>query len=123
MSYRCDIAATMLEKDYEELKKRDSKSREILNLSVNFHKRTIRGVKTVTLMWEFVKYMEWEDAIMDFFDNESVCKRPYRILVIGEDLTDCEHSEQLIDYCGEDGPDHIPYEACPYIRRTFSFDY
>lgn len=136
MSYRYDVAITMLQKDWDEL-------REFVKTIKNDYARSwfdfsqespsvVQGIKCVTLIqtccyWRPEDDNEWAGILMKFLDGDKENdyddgQRPYKILVLGEELDDNETYENRVDYGGVDGLDNmLPYEAAPYIRREFAF--
>lgn len=136
MGYRCNVAITMLQKDLDELREFvKSIKDEYTQGEFNFDSESpseVRGVKAVTLFrdecyWHPESEDAWAGILMRFLNGEKENdyddgQRPYKILVLGEELDDNETYENRVDYGGVDKLDNmLPYEAAPYVRREFAF--
>lgn len=136
MSYRYDVAITMLQKDCDKLSEfvktiKDDYARSWFDFSQE-SPSVVRGIKCVTLIQECCYWRpeddnEWAGILMKFLNGDKENdyddgQRPYKILVLGEELDDNETYENRVDYGGVDRLDNmLPYEAAPYVRREFAF--
>ena len=135
MSYRFEVAVTLLEKDYVAFKDFvKTIEDEYLRGELEFDRaefRTVRGIDTVTLFtddrhWEPESKDSWAGVLLRFLDGGNIepwdeGERPYKIPLLGEEIDDIEHIENRVDDGGVDVKNVIPYDACPTVRRSFVF--
>ena len=130
MSYRCDVALTMLRKDYDYLREivdgiDNEYERDAFTPDAEYE-REIEGVKCMTVMWNDVKWHpevsgSWCEVIKDFlrgvYDNDE--EKPYQLVVMGEELDDIEVNENGIDYFCDGDTNLLPSSAKVQIERKF----
>ena len=130
MSYRCDVALTMLRKDYDYLREIvagiDNEYERGAFVPNAEHEREIDGVKCMTVMWDDIKWHpeesgSWCEVVKDFlrgvYDN---CEeKPYHLVVMGEELDDIDEEENGIDYSCDGGINLLPFSAKVQIARHF----
>lgn len=131
MSYCSKMATTMLKEDYEKLKEvyesLDDKTPLTIFKKGKVFEKNEENIPTVTIMWDwipidFARDDEWDGILLDYllgvYDNDK--KKPYKILIIGQELNDLEEMENdniEVDELGR----YIPNEAIPRIVRDFAF--
>ena len=133
MSYRCDIALTMLRKDYDYLREIvagiDNEYERGAFTPDSEHEREVNGVKCMTVMWDDVKWHpeesgSWCEVIKDFlrgvYDNDE--EKPYHLVVMGEELDDIEVEENGIDYARDGDINLLPFSAKVQVARQFVMD-
>ena len=121
MGYFSDVSVTLLEKDYESLQ-------EIIGDNNSFIpdtlvKKTANGVTAITMVFNEVKWFPEEQEnfayiLMEEFLTDDI---PYKICVIGEDLTDNEIFTNLINYQSTGDKNQLPYETVPNLDRSFKW--
>lgn len=137
MGYRYNVAITMLQKDFDELREFVKTIKdEYTQGEFNFDSESpsdVRGVKSITLFrdecyWRPESEDAWAGILMRFLNGDKKNEyddglRPYKITVLGlDDIEDQETFENRVDYGGIGELDNmLPYEAAPYVRREFAF--
>lgn len=133
MSYRCDVALTMLRKDYDYLREivasLDDEYERGAFVPDAEHEREVDGVKCMTVMWDDVKWHpeesgSWCEVVKDFlrgvYDNDE--EKPYHLVVMGEELDDIEVEENGIDYARDGDINLLPFSAKVQVARQFVMD-
>lgn len=130
MSYRCEVALTMLRKDYDYLREivdgiDNEYERDAFTPDAEYE-REVDGVKCMTVVLDEVSWHpeesgSWCEVIKDFlrgaYDNDE--EKPYHLVVMGDEIDDIEVEENGIDYFGDGAPNLLPSSARVQIERKF----